>query len=387
MLASCEIHVLAKYLTDKEILDWGEATIHRGVRLCDVYRKARPTAEYVWIIEEAYLPDKSALERLIDQNRKAIVPMMTKSNSMWSNFWGDINQDGYYKESEDYGSVVSRDTLGVFNMPYVRGNILFRSDALPEVEDDDDDFEFSRKICAALRRKRVLMWVDNTADYGIIKKFDRLVLGDTIWELRDILTDFMRNILTKYENGESISREALSEIGSDVWRIPFFTERFCDAVVTECERIGKWSAGGDSHYDARIGSQENYPTQDIHLPDIGMHKFWSSVVIKRCCAAIMDILYNYKAGKHNIAFVAKYSASGQIKLDPHHDSSAYTTNIALSTPNIDYKGGGCRFIYKGLTVINTPKGHMILHPGKISHYHEGIAITEGTRYILVSFNE
>jgi hypothetical protein len=28
---------------------------------------------------------------------------------------------------------------------------------------------------------------------------------------------------------------------------------------------------------------------------------------------------------------------------------------------------------------------MLIHPGRLTHFHEGLATTQGTRYILISF--
>lgn len=36
-------------------------------------------------------------------------------------------------------------------------------------------------------------------------------------------------------------------------------------------------------------------------------------------------------------FVVRYHPSEQAFLRPHHDSSTYTVNIALNSPNIDYE--------------------------------------------------
>lgn len=72
-------------------------------------------------------------------------------------------------------------------------------------------------------------------------------------------------------------------------------------------------------------------------------------------------------------------------LRPHHDSSTYTINIALNHVGIDYTGGGCHFIRYKCSVTDTKKGHMLMHPGRLTHYHEGLHTTNGTRYIVVSF--
>ena len=73
---------------------------------------------------------------------------------------------------------------------------------------------------------------------------------------------------------------------------------------------------------------------------------------------------------------------GQKELRPHHDSSVYTLNVCL---NDEFEGGGCEFIKQGLTVVNKDIGSVLLHPGKLTHYHQGLPITSGVRYILVCF--
>ena len=30
-------------------------------------------------------------------------------------------------------------------------------------------------------------------------------------------------------------------------------------------------------------------------------------------------------------------------------------------------------------------GWMFMHPGRLTHYHEGLYTTKGTRYIMISF--
>ena len=82
-------------------------------------------------------------------------------------------------------------------------------------------------------------------------------------------------------------------------------------------------------------------------------------------------------------FVVRYNPEEQSSLFPHKDTSAYTINIALNHAGTDFEGGGCRFVEHNCTIRNTQKGWMLLHPGELTH--EGLHVTKGTRYILVSF--
>ena len=49
------------------------------------------------------------------------------------------------------------------------------------------------------------------------------------------------------------------------------------------------------------------------------------------------------------------------------------------------QGGGCRFLRYDCKVESPRKGWSFMHPGRLTHYHEGLPTTRGTRYIMVSF--
>ncbi len=84
-------------------------------------------------------------------------------------------------------------------------------------------------------------------------------------------------------------------------------------------------------------------------------------------------------------FVVRYRPDEQPSLRPHHDSSTYTINLALNQVGVDYEGGGCRFLRYDCAIPGTKKGWMLMHPGRLTHYHEGLETTKGTRYIMISF--
>jgi len=84
-------------------------------------------------------------------------------------------------------------------------------------------------------------------------------------------------------------------------------------------------------------------------------------------------------------FMVRYRPDEQPSLRPHHDASTYTINIAMNRVGVDYEGGGCRFLRYNCSVTDTKKGWMLMHPGRLTHYHEGLLVTNGTRYIMISF--
>lgn len=96
----------------------------------------------------------------------------------------------------------------------------------------------------------------------------------------------------------------------------------------------------------------------------------------------MSILFK---ARMRLDFIVRYQPSEQSFLRPHHDAADYTLNVALNTRNVDFEGGGCNFVRRNCSVLDTKKGWAILHPSLMTHKHEGLRTTNGTRYILVNF--
>jgi hypothetical protein len=63
-----------------------------------------------------------------------------------------------------------------------------------------------------------------------------------------------------------------------------------------------------------------------------------------------------------------------------NEMKGMTTEIYFSI-----QGGGCNFIRYNCSVTATRKGWMLMHPGRLTHFHEGLVVTKGTRYIMISF--
>lgn len=49
------------------------------------------------------------------------------------------------------------------------------------------------------------------------------------------------------------------------------------------------------------------------------------------------------------------------------------------------QGGGCRFLRYDCSIRAPRRGWALMHPGRLTHYHEGLPTVQGVRYIVVSF--
>ena len=377
--------------------------------------------DYVWVIySNVLLNEPSILKNYIDSDKMVVSGLTIKKNETYSNFWGTITSSGWYLRSDDYLDILNREKINIWNVPYINGNIFFNKkifDRYNLLEDNTFD-NLDMKICYNLRKNGEGMYLINEKIFGhflpeplednpseIIQDVLPEIIQDVLPEIiQDVLPEIIQSALKNindWQINEIFSPEYLKfyidndktvlkeyQQDSDIWCFPFFTPEFCDYLVTLAEINNKWSPGytDADAFDVRINTVENIPTQDIHLKDLQLEPFWLNI-IRTHFKKIISTLYKYKTKDYNIAFIVKYDAkNGQSSVQAHHDSSVYTTNIALSN-GTDYDGGKLFFHSKNVTVFNKNKGYICIHPGRITHYHEAFPITRGKRYVLVSFNE
>jgi glycosyltransferase involved in cell wall biosynthesis len=164
------------------------------------------------------------------------------------------------------------------------------------------------------------------------------------------------------------------EIGPNIIEFPLFTEEFCKEIIALAE-ANTWVT--DRHYF--------HPTTDQTMESLGMQEIYQKV-LEQFVYPIWIWFWELdgedwpKLSSEN--FIAKYDTLNQGSLGIHHDQSVITLNVKL---NDDYEGGGT-FIPRYKQTYQARKiGHAMAHPGQITHKHGGRPVTEGTRYILVTF--
>jgi hypothetical protein len=64
--------------------------------------------DYLFVMDSvAQLDNPDTLLKLIAYNRTIITPMLARPGKTWSNFWGDLTDEGYYKRSPDYMDILN----------------------------------------------------------------------------------------------------------------------------------------------------------------------------------------------------------------------------------------------------------------------------------------
>lgn len=341
---------------------------------------------------EVVLKNENTLKILIKQNLPIVAPMITRAGRLWSNFWGALSADGYYARSEDYVDIVQGRRVGLWNVPYVSSVYLVKAGLLrSELKDyqlfSSENLDPDMAFCHSVRNKGVFMYVNNLHTFGRIlstEKYKTKHLHNDLWEIFENPVDWQERYI--HENYTRMIRDKLIENPCpDVYWFPIFTDVACNHLVEEMEHFGKWSGGGN--VDTRIqGGYENVPTIDIHMNQVDYEREWQKFLLEYV-APVTEKMFPgyYTKAQFDLAFVVRYKPDEQPSLRPHHDASTFTINIALNQVGTDYQGGGCRFLRYDCSIQAPRKGWALMHPGRLTHYHEGLPTTAGVRYIAVSF--
>lgn len=322
-----------------------------------------------------------------------MAPVMVRKDTTWANIWGAVSDKGYYLRSEDYLDIINRNFLGVWNVPFVSEAVLINGELLNNIPVvfEDTYMDSAISFAANLRKAGVFMYATNMEYFGHLINPDSFNTSKIRPELYEIASNFddwvsryIRPEYFDYANGKTVP----STPCPDVFWFPVTTDEFCEDLITTMEDFGQWSGGNKNNYDPRLpGGYENVPTVDIHMTQVGFQTQWLyflKMIIQPVQKQVF-LGYVHDPPEASLNFVVRYRPGEQDHLTPHHDASTYTLNLALNTPKLDFEGGGVRFLRYNCSVLETRKGWAMIHPGRLTHYHEGLKVTGGTRYIMVSF--
>lgn len=377
-----------KFIGPEENLD-GATSRNLGFDMC----RKDEDCEYFFSMDiEVVLKNENTLKILIEQNLPIIAPMITRAGRLWSNFWGALSADGYYARSEDYVDIVQGHREGIWNVPYVSSVYLMKAGLLRSELSDFELFQSNNldpdmAFCHNIRSKGIFMYVTNMQRFGRILSTENYQTGhfqNDLWQIFENPQDWQERYI--HENYTRMVKDKLIETPCpDVYWFPIFTDVACNHLVEEMENFGQWSGG--ANVDTRIqGGYENVPTIDIHMNQINYEKEWHKFLLEYV-APITEKMFPgyYTKAQFDLAFVVRYKPDEQPALRPHHDASTFTVNIALNQVGPDFQGGGCRFLRYDCSIQSPRKGWALMHPGRLTHYHEGLPTTAGVRYIAVSF--
>ncbi|XP_023161506.2 procollagen-lysine,2-oxoglutarate 5-dioxygenase [Drosophila hydei] len=347
-------------------------------------------SDYIFYVDgDAHIEDSEVLRELLRMNKQFVAPVFSKYHELWSNFWGALSETGYYARSHDYVDIVKRNLIGMFNVPHVTTIYLIKHSAFDAIKFEHKEFDPDMAMSASLREAGVFMYVSNQRYHGHLinaDNFNTTVARPDFYTLFSNRYDWALKYIHPNYSAQLNESMVIPQPCPDVYWFQIVSDAFCDDLVAILEAYGKWSDG--SNNDNRLeGGYEAVPTRDIHMRQVGLDSLYLKFLqmFVRPLQERVFMGYFHDPPRSLMNFMVRYKPDEQPSLRPHHDSSTYTINIAMNRAGIDYEGGGCRFLRYNCSVTETKKGWMLMHPGRLTHFHEGLLVTKGTRYIMISF--
>ncbi|ALC43711.1 Plod [Drosophila busckii] len=374
----------AKYVLSTDQID------ERAGRQLALDKAIMQHSDYIFSVDgDAHIDDEEVLRELLRHNKQFVAPLFSKYHELWSNFWGALSDGGFYARSHDYVDIVKRDLIGIFNVPHVTSIYLIKHSAFDVIKYEHRDFDPDMAMCASLRNAGVFMYLSNQRYHGHLvnaDNFNTTVARPDFYTLLSNRYDWTIKYIHPNYSLQLNESYVLPQPCPDVYWLQIVTDAFCDDLVAILENYGRWSDG--SNKDTRLeGGYEAVPTRDIHMRQVGLDALYLKFLqmFVRPLQERVFTGYYHNPPRSLMNFMVRYRPDEQPSLRPHHDSSTYTINIAMNSVGVDYEGGGCHFLRYNCSVTQTKKGWMLMHPGRLTHYHEGLLVTNGTRYIMVSF--
>ncbi|XP_076299960.1 procollagen lysyl hydroxylase isoform X1 [Lasioglossum baleicum] len=383
----------SEYKSSKQILASDKVNEVDARNLAMDYCLLKQCSGYFSVDSVSHLDNEYALKLLVEQQRGIVAPLLVRPNKMWSNFWGAITDDGFYARSFDYMEIVKNERRGLWNVPFVSSCYLINATLIANKETrpsySEEDLDTDMAFAYVNRERSIFMYVSNRVDFGHLvnpDSYDISLMNPDLYQIIDNKLDWEKRYIHENYSKNFDPDKIPIQPCPDVYWIPIVNERFTKELVQVMEKFGKWSDGTNN--DPRLtGGYENVPTRDIHMNQVNFEPQWL-YFLKEYVRPLQELVftgYYHDPIRALMNFVVRYRPDEQPSLKPHHDSSTYTINIALNKAGVDYQGGGCRFIRYNCSVTDTKPGWMLMHPGRLTHYHEGLRVTNGTRYIMISF--
>ena len=149
--------------------------IRDRIKVLEIIKKIyeEENIKYVTFIDDMHNLENLEIEKIIKHDKEIITPMLVKKNSNFSNFWGAINNDGYYSRSEDYFEIVKYNRKGIWSVPYIQNTFIFKIEIIDEIIEgykSNQQMDMDMRLCKYLRDNNYLMYVDNLEYYGYIKE-------------------------------------------------------------------------------------------------------------------------------------------------------------------------------------------------------------------------
>ena len=163
----------------------------------------------------------------------------------------------------------------------------------------------------------------------------------------------------------------LEKLGDEILGFSFLTKPDCDYLIKRAEETGVW----------KTMPGDKFPGQEARIKDIDPSLFMeiSDKFMKWVVPQAENYWFPLSVYGIRDMFIIKYSTDTQDSLPCHHDASLISGSIKL---NEDYEGGELVFNRQRFSNMGMQAGEVIVWPGQVTHGHESLKLTSGTKYSL-----
>jgi hypothetical protein len=170
-------------------------------------------------------------------------------------------------------------------------------------------------------------------------------------------------------------RTGLSDIGPELFAVPFWTPEFCAAIIRAASLIGFSPDPNDPVPGHEVSLAAISPALFAHVQDDLGVRIWPQL---QEAWPLIDY--------HGVrdAFVIRYAAGEQEELRLHHDIAQVSGSVKLDE---GFEGSELRFPRQGVDNAEVPVGTLLVWPSLVTHPHETAPLRRGVRHGLTIWFE
>jgi hypothetical protein len=171
-------------------------------------------------------------------------------------------------------------------------------------------------------------------------------------------------------------RDGLTELGGEIYQVPFWTPGFCSTVIRAAEAVGAFEPQ----------PHDPVPGHEVSLAIISPRLF-EAVEIDlgvRIWPQLQTVWpYIDYHGLRDV-FVIKYALGEQEELRMHHDVAQVSASVKL---NEGYEGAMLDFPRQRVDNSQVPIGELVVWPSLVTHPHQATTLKSGVKYGLTVWFE
>lgn len=175
--------------------------------------------------------------------------------------------------------------------------------------------------------------------------------------------------------GAADERAGVSEVGPELYLVPFWTPDFCATVIRAAEAVG-----------FAPDPEDPVPGHEVSLATISPALFQAvqNDIGARIWPQLRSVWPMIEYTGLRDAFVIRYSPGEQESLRLHQDIAQVSATVRL---NDDYTGAALTFPRQGYDNSAQPVGSLLAFPSLVTHPHEAAPLRDGVKYGLTIWCE